>query len=464
MNKSNPLLLSALAAVSFTSSAATLCVNPGGTGGCFAGIGDAVAASAPGDTVAVAAGTYNEGGIFVGQNVDIQGAGADVTIVDATTGGANGPVVFSYPNNPPSVQSTISGLTIEHGARGVDAGRFNDVTLDRVHVTLNGPLTGAGVFNGASTLHVTRSLIDHNSATDEGSLAGCDWGGGSGGGIASLCGGGNNYISQSTIANNVASRWGGGLIINDGTSVIENSTIAGNESHFPDSTLGGSALFVGGAFPDITLKYTTVAGNTSSAPGGGALFADSHLKLYATLVQHNGGGDCLNGSTLVSLGYNMGSDASCPFGAAGDAVGTDAQLGALADNGGDTPTMALPAASPAVDRIPGDLCNEAVDQDGVPRPQHYSCDVGAYERVWTTTDLAHLLLVQIAGPGIPPGFASEASAFIAMILRGQPRVACQVLPNLANNIQNLAIHGRIPPPRASAIVQTIQALEGSIGC
>jgi hypothetical protein len=126
--------------------------------------------------------------------------------------------------------------------------------------------------------------------------------------------------------------------------------------------------------------------------------------------------------------------------------------------------MALPATSPAVDRIPGDLCAEAVDQDDVARPQHYSCDVGAFERVWTTTDLANLLLVQVVGPGIPPGFASEASAFIAMILRGQPQVACRVLPNLAANIQNLALHGRIPAPRASAIVQTIQALEGSIGC
>jgi len=464
MNRSNLLLLAALAAASFSSSAATLCVNPGGTDGCFARIGDAVAASGPGDTVSVAAGTYNESGIFIDHDVDIRGAGMDATIVDATTGGANGPTVFSYPNDPPSVRNTISGLAIEHGVRGVYVGRFNDVTLDHVHVTLNGPLTGAGVFNNASVLHVTKSLVDHNDATDLADVAGCDWGGGSGGGIASLCGGGSNYISQSTVANNTAARWGGGVIVNDGTTVIENSTLAGNESHFPDSTLGGSALFVGGGFPDVTLRYATVAGNTASAPGGGAIQADGHAKLYATLVQKNPGGDCSAGSTVVSLGYNMAGDGSCPFGAAGDAASTDAHLQPLADNGGDTPTMALAATSPAVDRIPGDLCAEAVDQDDVTRPQHYSCDVGAFERVWTTTDLANLLLVQVVGPGIPPGFASEASAFIAMILRGQPQVACRVLPNLAANIQNLAIHGRIPAPRASAIVQTIQALEGSIGC
>jgi hypothetical protein len=464
MKRSNLLLLAALAAASFSSAAATLCVNPGGTGGCFARIGDAVGSAAPGDTVSVAAGTYNEGGIFIGQDVDIRGAGADVTIVDGTVGGANGPAIFSYPNDFPPVHNTISGLTIMHGTRGVHVGRFNDVTLDRVHVTLNGPLTGAGVFNNASVLHVTRSLIDRNSATDLADAAGCDWGGGSGGGIASLCGSASNFISQSTIANNVAARWGGGVIVNDGTTVIENSTLAGNEANFADGALDGSALFVGGAFPDVTLKYATVAGNKAGFAGGGAIVGDGHVKLYATLLQSNAGGDCMSGATITSLGYNMGGDGTCPLGAAGDVASTDAGLQSLADNGGDTPTMALLATSPAVDYIPSDLCNEAVDQDGVTRPQHGSCDVGAFERVWTTRDFSNLLLAQIVGPNIPAGFASEASAFIAMILRGQPRVACRVLPNLAGNIQNLATHGRIPAQRAAGIVQTIEGLEGSIGC
>ena len=40
--------------------AATLCVNPGGTGGCFSTINSAVAAASPNDTVKVAAGSYAE--------------------------------------------------------------------------------------------------------------------------------------------------------------------------------------------------------------------------------------------------------------------------------------------------------------------------------------------------------------------------------------------------------------------
>jgi hypothetical protein len=460
----NTILLGGLVAASFASSAATLCVNPGGTGGCFARIGDAVAAAAPGDTVSVAAGTYNESGIFIGSNVDIQGAGADATIVDGTSGGANGPTIFSYPFDPPSVTNRISNLTIQHGAHGADVGRFNDVTFDHVHITLNGPITGAGIINNSSILRVNDSLIDQNSATDLAAVSACDWGGGSGGGIASVCGGGSNYITRSTIANNVASRWGGGMILVDGTTVIENSTFAGNSANFPDSTLGGSALFVAGAFPDVTMRYTTVANNTAAAPGGGALWADSYLKVYATLVQHNGGGDCRTNSGLVSLGYNMASDASCPFTALGDAQSTDAKLQPLANNGGATPTMALPANSPAVDRIPGPQCNETEDQEGVARPQHYSCDVGAFERVWTTQDLVQLLVAQLAGPGLPPGVAQQLSQAITLALQGNPQLSCRLLPGAANTIAMLAQRGMIPPPRASAIVQTIQALEGSIGC
>lgn len=44
-----------------TAQAATLCVNPGGTGGCFASIQAAVDTTAGGDTISIAAGTYVEG-------------------------------------------------------------------------------------------------------------------------------------------------------------------------------------------------------------------------------------------------------------------------------------------------------------------------------------------------------------------------------------------------------------------
>ena len=63
----------------------------------------------------------------------------------------------------------------------------------------------------------------------------------------------------------------------------------------------------------------------------------------------------------------------------------DPKLGPLADNGGSTPTMALPMDSPAVDAC---ACTSvADDQRGEPRPfdwiavdnENGACDIGAYE-------------------------------------------------------------------------------------
>ncbi len=63
--------------------AATLCVNPGGTGGCFATIQGAINAAAPsGDSIQIASGTYNESKVLVNKSLTIQGAGPGQTILD----------------------------------------------------------------------------------------------------------------------------------------------------------------------------------------------------------------------------------------------------------------------------------------------------------------------------------------------------------------------------------------------
>lgn len=62
--------------------AATLCVNPGGTGGCFAKINDAVAAAAKNDTIQVAAGVYKED-VVIGKPLALVGAGSTSTIINA---------------------------------------------------------------------------------------------------------------------------------------------------------------------------------------------------------------------------------------------------------------------------------------------------------------------------------------------------------------------------------------------
>lgn len=84
---------------------------------------------------------------------------------------------------------------------------------------------------------------------------------------------------------------------------------------------------------------------------------------------------------MTSNGYNMASDASCTayFTAVGDHNNLDALLEPLQDNGGLTPTMAVPNGSPAISLIPPDACALATDQRGQPRPQGGGCEPGAFE-------------------------------------------------------------------------------------
>ena len=61
-----------------------------------------------------------------------------------------------------------------------------------------------------------------------------------------------------------------------------------------------------------------------------------------------------------------------------DVAAVEPMLGALADNGGPTPTFLPMAGSPIIDVANAAMC-PPTDQRGVPRPQGVGCDVGAVE-------------------------------------------------------------------------------------
>jgi hypothetical protein len=452
--------------------ASTLCVNPGGTGGCYARITDAVGASANGDTIAVAAGTYNEANIFVTRSISIVGAGAGSTTVD----GGNGPsAVFRFPFFAPSITPSLSQLTIQHGYRGVDAGRFSTITLDHVRVTANGPGSGAGVFTNASLVNIESSTIDHNHAAD--ASFGCDWSGGAGGGIASLCGGGSFRIRNSTISDNVADRWGGGIIVNDGATLIENSTISGNRAMWSnDQVLGGGALFIGGAFPQVTIRFSTLADNAAPHDGAGAILGggsgccNSFLTVESSILSNNTAANPTQGTCeqfapgqLTSLGFNVVSDGSCAdMTAAGDLTSTAAHLGPLQWNGGPTATHAPLLGSPAINHAP--LCGVAADQRGVARPQLGTCDSGAFELTGgDVTAQLQALAASLQGEGPGRSLSSKVARIVASLQAGNTSAACGQLNALQNEV-NAQSGKSLTAAQAADLTSAIAGLRALLGC
>jgi CSLREA domain-containing protein len=207
---------------------------------------------------------------------------------------------------------------------------------------------------------------------------------GTGGGI--LVTAGVLTLANSTIANNVADAFGGGIETRPGaTSNLTNDTISGNQA---DVDGGG----VDNTSATTTLLNATITGNTTDADGngfgkgGGIGQFGGTTTMHDTLVAGNidrGGQtpDCFQGGgTIVSQGETLiGNSSGCIYiPASGDITGVDAKLGPLAENGGPTPTHALLPGSPALNKGTG--CART-DQRGVPRGAGGACDIGAYELV-----------------------------------------------------------------------------------
>src|SRR5207247_8920376 len=105
----------------------------------------------------------------------------------------------------------------------------------------------------------------------------------------------------------------------------------------------------------------------------GGAFVVKNSVFGASALGSNGGG------AITDAGYNFSSDSSFGFNALGSRNATDPQLGALADNGGKTLTMALLTNSPAIDAITDADGNGAplFDQRDVTRAAPF--DAGAFE-------------------------------------------------------------------------------------
>ncbi|MCD6290443.1 MAG: CSLREA domain-containing protein [Anaerolineae bacterium] len=420
------------------------CADSNGNCSLRAAIMQANALSGP-DTITLPAGTYtlsgnaNEddctsGDLDIADDLTINGAGADVTIIDANQVDR----VFDVYAETANITVTINDVTITGGkAPDGPAGYGGDY--------------GGGIYNN-ETLYLNNCVVKNNSsgnATTDANGSGAD--GGYGGGIYNA---GTLMVNSCTISNNRtgagAGQGGyggdGGGIYNDGTLTVNNSTISGNttgnggtdgvsggdggsgagiananEAALTNTTISGNTTGQGGdqggdggdgggiynysGTTSLTVNDCTITNNAVGNGGsggvdgdGGGLYNDGgSVDIQNTILAGNAdvGGEAPDCSgTITSQDYNLiGNNTGCTFASAGhDQVGTgtapiDPKLGALADNGGPTYTHALQADSPAVDAIPTDSgqCTAgdrdqryALRADGDERGGT-ACDIGAYE-------------------------------------------------------------------------------------
>ena len=372
-----------------------------------ASISAAVAKAASGDRVLVAAATYREQ-VVVDRDLTIVGGWVDGftakrgrSVLDGKVRKGvreDGFVVAEPILVDPFHRVTIRRFNIwradtgivNHGflkvensiVRGANEGVFSWLPIELRRVTVRGSASHGVI---ANTSLIVKSQIIANG------LTGLVLEGGSHRindstisrnrqGISTGAGGGDMWITRSTISDNVGS---GGLHIFTGFTRITNSTITGN-------VYDGSFQSVAGLSVEasrVRIRNTTIVDNVDGegGPGGVMIRNSGKLIMMNSIVSGNGnGGDCsIVEGKIVSKGHNVVGD-GCGAGDT-DIVTADPMLGPLAANGGYTDThlplagsVVIAAGSPAEAGSSFAACPKH-DQRLLPRPQGGGCDAGSIE-------------------------------------------------------------------------------------
>ena len=212
----------------------------------------------------------------------------------------------------------------------------------------------------ASSFTITDSTFDSNSSVL--------------GGGALYPNGGSASINNSTFFNNSADT-GGAIHSNSDFVEVTNSTFVENEAvnHGAiDSRVG-----------IVIVNNSTFYGNTAS--GEGNTLGDQDNEAGGNLQVGNSimyGTDPDVCDVVFGSVEFFGNNLTWPEGSNCPVTQADPLLDMPDDNGGPTETMALLAGSPAIDAGDIESCADT-DQRGVPRPQGETCDIGAFEAVFT---------------------------------------------------------------------------------
>ena len=301
------------------------------------------------------------GELSISKTLNIVGPGARrLAVQRSTAGGTPNFRIFHVPAMP--VALNIYGLTIRNGNAASDAGgglfveTGSAASLTDVAVTGNRAMFGGGIAV-FGRLTILRSLINSNVSDNQG------------GGITNSSLAANTTITSSTFTDN-SGAFGGAIDNGGGTLLLINDTISRNSA-----SQGSSSVF---SAPRGTVQVlNTIIGRDLSQIGPMLQGAFQSL-----------------GNNLVSL---SGPSTGFINNVNGDQVGSfnpiDPLLGNLADNGGQTDTLALQTGSTAINngndcvtaghcsQLPGIGIRGSLDQRRYRRLPFTSgvIDIGAFE-------------------------------------------------------------------------------------
>jgi hypothetical protein len=382
------------------------------------------------DTITLPAGIYQltllgtfedgagAGDLDILDDLTILGAGDTQSIID----GNEIDRVFDLTNIVPETVITIDGVRVQHGKppmysqeRGGGLANGAMLTLRNSTIADNTADVGGGIYNSPfGHLTIDHSTVRNNTARE-------------GGGVDNWASGTLTVVASSFQDNSAAT--GGGLELN-GSAIIRDSTISGNQAQYEgggiktssgrpefyyhdpgvfitNTTISDNRAGSGGAiytFGITGLASATVTNNTAIEVGGGVYLANIGISgrsasFLNTIVAGNTDGsgqapDC-GGLPIWSSGYNLIQNITGCVLLGGEfshnIVGVAPNLGELANNGGPTLTRALLEGSPAIDAAHPDGCTGwdavplATDQRGNARvldgngDANARCDIGAYE-------------------------------------------------------------------------------------
>ena len=262
--------------------AATLCVNPGGIGGCFKTIGAAIAAASASDTIQVAPGTYSEN-VIIGKSLSLIGANSANTIIDAR-GQSNGVYIDGLDNAGLS-EVIVAGFTVQNA-------NFEGILI-----------------TNASSVTVWGNRVVSNDVAFNASAASCP-------GLPAFetsegmdCGEGIHLsgVDHSTVANNFIQNNSGGVLISDDTGLTHDnlitSNIARDNPYDCGITLASHPLY--SALPSNTprgVDRNTISGNDSSKNGLAVEGAGAGVGLFVAPPGLETSGNVVVGNRLTGNG------------------------------------------------------------------------------------------------------------------------------------------------------------------